>query len=198
MRKIRLALILLIGTLLIRFTYEIKYKTIFFEEIIFGGLRTIGLLLILWALVKDIQLFKKEKKAGNFSLTFLALLFAICIFILQLKIAQNFNKPTLIRVYYDGDYNGTGIDFKTDGTYIFDNSAIGQSDYFYGVYQITGNRITMDKDNIDNLAHFKFLEIQDQQSGDIATDLYLYQTDSLGNSIESAQKYIVVIDNRMR
>ncbi|WKW45474.1 hypothetical protein P3875_06695 [Myroides sp. JBRI-B21084] len=103
-----------------------------------------------------------------------------------------------MKVFYDGDFNGTGIDFKTDGTYIFDNSAIGISDYFYGTYRIDENKITMDKDTIDNLTNFKFLEIKDKELEQGKTDLFLYQVDSLGNAIERSDEFRVTIDNRKK
>jgi Leucine-rich repeat (LRR) protein len=115
---------------------------------------------------------------------------------LEIIINNNFNKPTLLRVYYDGDYNGTSIDFKTDETYIFDNSAIGLSSYFYGTYKINGNKITMDKDTIDNLTNLKYLEIRDKQIEEMESGMYLYQVDSSGNLIKHSDKYRVIIDNR--
>ncbi|MBX3162891.1 MAG: hypothetical protein KF900_00265 [Bacteroidetes bacterium] len=117
---------------------------------------------------------------------------------LEIQINNNFNKPTLLKVFYDGDYNGTGIDFKTDGTYIFDNSAIGLSDYSYGTYKIDGNKIIMDKDTIDNLTNLKYLEIRDKQIVEGKAELYLVQVDRLGNVIERSDEYRVTIDNRKK
>jgi hypothetical protein len=117
---------------------------------------------------------------------------------LEIIINNDFNKPTLLRVYYDGDYNGTSIDFKTDGTYIFDNSAIGISSYFYGTYEINGNKITMDKDTIDNLMNLKYLEIRDKQFEERESGVYLYQVDSSGNLIKYSDEYRVTIDNRKK
>jgi hypothetical protein len=103
-------------------------------------------------------------------------------------------------VFYDGDFNGTGIDFKTDRTYIFDNSAIGLSNYFYGTYTIDGNKITLDKDKIDNITNLTHLEIIQKDSlllpDEKKSDKYLYQVDENGEVINNSEKYRVVIDNR--
>lgn len=198
MRIVRLILILFIGGLATYLTCQTKYQTFFFEAIIWGGLALIGSLIFIWTVFKDIELFRVEKRFLNFTLTFLSIVFIAVILTLKIKINNNFDKPTLLKVFYDGDYNGTGIDFKTDGTYIFDNSAIGISDYFYGTYGISGNRITMDRETIDNLTNLKFLEIRGKQPEEGKADLYLYQVDSLGNLIERSEEYRVIIDNRKK
>lgn len=198
MKIVRLILILFVGGLLTYLTYKTKYQTFFFQAIIWLGLILIGSLIFVWTIFKDIQSFKTERRLLNFGLTLLSIFFIAINLILEIRIGNNFNKPTLLKVFYDGDFNGTGIDFKTDGTYIFDNSAIGISDYFYGTYRIDENKITMDKDTIDNLTNFKFLEIKDKELEQGKTDLFLYQVDSLGNAIERSDEFRVTIDNRKK
>ncbi len=198
MRKVRLILILIVGGILTYLTYKTKYQTFFFDSIIWGGLILIGLLIFVWTIIKDIQLFMNEKRVRNFKLTFSSLLFIATILTLEVYINMNFNKSTLLKVFYDGDFNGTSIDFKTDGTYILDNSAIGLSDYFYGTYKIYGNKITMDIDTIDNLINLKYLEIMSKQTGEGKTEQYLFQVDSLGNLIKRSYEYRVIIDNRIK
>ena len=132
----------------------------------------------------------------NISLILILIISGLLISILaifDIRRQINFDKPSLLKVFYDGDFNGTSIDFKTDGTYIFDNAAIGLSNYFYGTYKITDNSIIMDKDLLDNLDHFKYLEIREKEN----EDLYLYQIDSLGNLIETSTQFRVVMDNRI-
>lgn len=102
-------------------------------------------------------------------------------------------------MFYNGDFNGTSIDFKANGTYIFDNSAIGMSDYYFGAYKIEGNRITLDKDKIDNLGDLRNLEIREKKNihdNDAKGELYLFQVDKIGNIIDRATEYRVIIDNR--
>ncbi|RZK56817.1 MAG: hypothetical protein EOO87_04490 [Pedobacter sp.] len=118
---------------------------------------------------------------------------------MEFKIQRKFNQPTLIKVFYDGDYNGTAIDFKKDGTYIFDNSAIGLSDYTYGTYKINGNNIILDTDQIDNLTDLKQLKIHEKEinyQDGIKKELYLFQVDTNGKIIDRTTEYRVTIDNR--
>jgi hypothetical protein len=196
MKKIRLLLILLIGGLLIYFAFQSQFKTFFFDSIIELGLILLGLSISIWTFVTDIKNYKANRRLKTFASTILCLTFAIIIAIFHIRTQINFNKPTLLKVFYDGDFNGTGIDFKTDGNYIFDNSDIGLSDYFYGSYKIADDRITMDKDQFDNLTNLKYLEIREKKNENNATDLYLYQIDTLGNLIDNSNEFRVTIDNR--
>jgi hypothetical protein len=196
MKNIRLILILIIGGLLTYFAYQSQFKTFFFESIIELGLILLGIAIFIGTLFSEIKNYKKNRQLKTLALTILCIIFTFIIAIFHIRTQINFNKPTLLKVFYDGDFNGTGIDFKTDGTYIFDNSAIGISDYFYGTYKITNDRITMDKDQFDNLTNLKYLEIREGKTENNATDLYLYQIDSLGNLIDNLQEFRVTIDNR--
>jgi hypothetical protein len=156
---------------------------------------------VLWTVAKDVKLYKEQKKVQSFALTSICLLFIVVILILQIRITNNFNKPTLLKVYYNGDYNGTGIDFKADGTYIFDNSSIGFSDYYFGKYQINGNKITLDRDTIDNLTNLRNLELRYkkiQNETEAKKELTLIQMDENNNIVEGAAEYRVVVDNRRK
>ena len=197
MRELRLILILIVGGCLTNLTYKSQFGSSFFDGFILIFLIVAGLVLLAWTIEKDIQLFKDRKNVASFSLTIVSLLFITVCLILNLSIDNNFVKPTLLKVFYDGDYNGTGIDFKKDGTYIFDNSAIGISDYYYGTYQINGDNITMDRDQIDNLTHLKYLKVINKQYGSDGPDLYLSQVDNAGNLSEHSDEYRVIVDNRV-
>lgn len=189
-------MILLIGGLLTYFAFQSQFKTFLFDSIIELGLILLGLSISIWTLVTDIKNYRTNRQLKTFALTILCLAFAFIIATFHIRTQINFNKPTLLKVLYDGDFNGTGIDFKTDGTYIFDNSAIGLNDYFYGIYKIVDNRITMDKDQSDNLTNLKYLEIREKKTENNTTDLYLYQIDSVGNLIGNSDEFRVTIDNR--
>ena len=199
MKILRLILIFLVGGFLTYLTYKSKYQTFFFEAIIWGGLILVGLIIFLWTIIKDFQQFKTERRLVNFALTFLTLLFTIIILTIEVKNKNDFNKQTLLKVFYDGDYNGTGIDFKTDGTYIFDNSAIGLSDYTYGTYEIKGNKLTLDRNKIDNLTELKYLELKEKAidyQNVVKKELYLYHVNKNGEIIDRTNEYRVTIDNR--
>lgn len=199
MKIIRLTLILLIGSYLTYLTYSFQFRTFFGEAIIWFLLIVVGFLIFIWTIFSDFKVYKIEKRTKNFTLTFLCLTFISTILILEFKIQRNFNKPTLIKVYYDGDFNATAIDFKKDGTFIFDNYAIGLSDYTYGKYEIDGNKITLDRDKIDNLKNLKYLELDEKlinYKEGTKKELYLFQVDSKGKLIDSGLEYRVTIDNR--
>lgn len=199
MRTIRLVLILVLGGYLTYLSYKSKYGVSITDAFISGGLILLGAILVLWTITTDITLYKSQKKIQSFALTSICFIFTTVIVILQIQIVNYFNKPTLLKVHYNGDFNGTAIDFKTDGTYIFDNSSIGFSDYYYGVYQINDYKITLDRDTIDNLINLKHLELREKrieyESGG-KNELYLYSVDVNSNIIDRATEYRVVVDNR--
>lgn len=187
--------ILLIGSVLSIMIYNFKYETNF----ILGGLWYILILIYILISVSivlsETKLYKKSRSLKCYKLTLCSLIIGMIIFGMNFSNEYTFHKPSLLRVYYNGDFNGTAIDFKTDGTYILDNSAIGFSSFFYGKYTIEGNRITLDKDTIDNLPNLKHLIIQPDtlRNG----NLYLYKTDSVGGVDEKDYlNFRVIIDNR--
>ena len=170
-----------------------------FDLVIFGILSIIGLGFLIWSLFTDLKNFRTNRSLFSLIPLGLAMIFSAVIGIWNFQIASNFDKPTLVRVYYDGDFNGTGIDFKTDGTYIFDNSAIGISDYIYGKYEISGDRITLDKSNLDNVVVTNQLEIRPkivEYSGRTVTGTYAFQIDEKGKVLENSTEFRLVIDNR--
>lgn len=196
---LRLIGILTIGLLLVKITYQFKYSTFVFDFIVFGILSIIGLIFLIWSLFTDLKQFRTDKKLLSLIPLGLGIVFTSIIWIYNFQINANFNKPTLLRIFYDGDFNGTGIDFKTDGTYIFDNSAIGQNDYLYGEYKISGNRIILDKGNLDNVVVTHQLEIRPEvikHPDRTEVQNYAYQTDKKGNVLKNETKFRLVLDNR--
>ncbi|WP_205318036.1 hypothetical protein [Kordia sp. SMS9] len=119
---------------------------------------------------------------------------------LNWKNNAEFNKQTLVRAYYDGDFNGTSIDFKEDGTYIFDNQAIGFSTYVYGNYKINGQSIRLERSEIDNVIKTDLLEIKNivENGIDHLAGTYIFQIEPNGNELKLATKFRVVEDNRKK
>jgi hypothetical protein len=195
----RLIGILTIGLLLVKMTFQFKYSTFMFDLIIFGILSVIGLIFFIWSLFTDLKQFRNEKKILSLIPLGVGIAFTAIIWIWNVQINSNFEKPTLVRVFYDGDFNGTGIDFKTDGTYIFDNSAIGLSDYLYGKYEICGNTIILDNSNLDNVVVTNQLEIRPktiEYSDRTEVENYVYQVDKEGNVLKNETEFRLVVDNR--
>ena len=196
---LRLIGILVIGIVLVRMTVQFKYSSFMFDLIFFGILVIIGLIFLIWSVFSDLKKFRIHKKMYRLIPITLGVIFTTVILIWNMQINSNFNKPTLIRIFYDGDFNGTGIDFKTDGTYIFDNSSIGMSDYQYGTYEIEGNEITLDKSELDNVIKTTRLEIRPKTidySDRTETDNYVYQVNKKGEVLKNKTEFRLVVDNR--
>lgn len=192
MREIRTILICIIGLTLMIMTYQFKFGFSILTGITFFCLVIIGIILTIWTLISDIVAYRNEKLFQNFSLTILCLAFTITIFTIEYFVQRNFNKPTLLEVFYDGNFNGTRMTFKTDGTYIFENSVIGMFDYKYGTYKIDSDLIILDKDEIDNVIESNKLRIE---VNDHAKP-HVIQLDSENNMIKTATIFEVTMDNR--
>lgn len=196
---IRLLILVTIGSILTYMTYQFKYSTFFFDATVYVVISLMGITFLAWTLFKDIKLFriKHEKRYLLTSITGIA--FIGIILTLNWKIDSTFDKPTLLRIYYDGGFNGTGIDFKIDGTYIFDNSAMGLSNYQYGTYEIKSNVIILDKTGLDSVIKSNRLEIRQKTNKypDRSEDAeYVYQVNKSGELIPNEIEFRVVIDNR--
>jgi hypothetical protein len=193
----RLIIILGIGIFLTYKIYQFRFSNFVFDYLIFLGIAIIGFVFWLWTVYKDYKKYTTKRVSKYLIGPILGLIFLITIFGINWKNESDLNKPTLVRVFYDGDFNGTGIDFKTDGTYIFDNSAIGLSDYTYGSYKINGQNITLDKNEIDNVIKSNILEFRVKEiNGTDKTENYLFQIESNGNVLKNETEFRVVVDNR--
>lgn len=191
--------LIVIGFILIYKTYQFKYSNFFFDIIIVGVLSFFGLALWIWSSYVDLQSYRMNKLNRYLITSIVGLILVGTLLILNWQINSTFKKPTLIKVFCNGDFNGTGIDFKSDGTYIFDNSAIGLSNYQYGTYKTVGNTITLDRKEIDNVIKTGRLEIKEKEFADSSgfkKVLYMFQIDDGGNVLSDETEFRVIIDNR--
>lgn len=187
MSTLRHILILIFGTLIVWFTYSSKYGTTFFEGFIWMFLIGVWIFLSFRTPIKENGIYKTERQLKNFMFSYIMAAFSFTAIAVGIKTNHDFNKPTLVKAYYDGDINGVGIDLKDDGTYIFEDSAIGISHYAYGNYIIKGDTLTL---NVENYLSGRFvLKEEDSQK-------YLSQIDSLGNEENPYSKFRIVVDNR--
>jgi hypothetical protein len=196
---IRLIIILGIGIFLTYKIYNFRFSTFIFDLIIFGGIAIIGIIFWLWSINKDLKQFKLTKKKWFLSGTLLGIIFFIIIIGINWKNNSYFNKPTLIRGYYDGDFNGSGIDFKKDGTYVFENHAMGFSDFIFGLYKIEGNIITLDRNDIDNVIKTNKLEIKSyliKYPEEDKDENFLIQIRENGEELKGESGLKIIIDNR--
>jgi hypothetical protein len=193
MRELRTILILFVGVLLTYLTYRSKYQVVFFISWIWFLLIVVGVLLFAWTISSDIVRYKEKRSIHRFSLTALCLTFVVAVLAIEYHIQKQFNKPTLVKAYYDGDINATGIDFKEDGTYVFDNYAIGIIDYQYGTYQFSGDIIALDKRKLGDVIETGRLKIDDTRRED---GKYLIQVDANGQPVDDATEFRITVDNR--
>jgi len=194
--KIRLIIISAVGIIITLLTIRFKYKNGIFDDEIYLAINVITIVLWIIFIFFDIKQSLQKKDKKYFLLIFTGIMFLSLNVYLKLRIQSFFDKPTLLRVFYDGDFNGTGFDFKIDGTYIYDDWAVGFSDYKYGKYFISGDVIKLDEDLGDNIMTSKRLEIKHTEKNDQEKFYYLYQTDNKGEIIQDKTKFRVVIDNR--
>lgn len=192
---VRLVGVLTVGLLLLKFTYNFKHFSFIFDLLIFRFVAAIGLSFLVWSLFTDLRKNKLSENTSRIIPAILGFIFIVIIWTWNSKINQDFTKPTLLSIYYDGDYNGVGIDFKKDGTYIFDNSAIGMSDYLYGTYAIDGKKITLDKKEIDNIIKSRHLEIRPNTIGYVDStniEYAVFQIDNEGHLMKNELKFRVI------
>lgn len=199
MKLVRAVLIFLVGGALTYLTFLSQFRSSFLDALIWILLIFIGIPVFTWTILKDLDDYNKEKQIKNLSLTFISISFIVSILALEVKIQRNLDKPTLIKVFHDGDFNGIGIDFKKDGSYILNNSSIGFSDYFYGNFKIQGDKISMDREQIENIKNLQYLgifNIEIEYQDGIKSEPYLFMIDKNGKKIDEPFKFRVVIDNR--
>jgi hypothetical protein len=197
--KNRHLVIIVLGCIILWQSYMSRYGTDIVRALLWGGLIFIGFVLFIVTLIRNIIRFRKERRTQNFFTTYLILGFAIIISGIEYKNQYDLDKPSLLTASYDGDINGASIDFKNDSTFIFENSAVEMSDYTYGTYKISGNKITLDKNFIENIILTDQLEIRvkdPKHTDGIETDNYVYRIDKNGNAMVDETIFRVVADNR--
>ena len=196
---IRIVGVLAAGIMLFKMTCQFEYSTFIFDLFFFDIIVLFGAAILIWSIMTDLKQFRIERRIIQLLPFFIGLSFTLLICLKTWQINSTFDKPTLLRVYYDGDFNGTRIDFKSDGTYIFDNSAIGLSDFSYGTYRIIDNQILLDKSELENVIKTNRLEIKPktiEYSEGAKTEDYVFQINKEGNILENVTEFRVVVDNR--
>ncbi|WP_027002324.1 hypothetical protein [Hugenholtzia roseola] len=166
--------------------YQTYQDDFFLDGIILLIIALIGLLVLIWTIRKDLKAFQTSQKLTSYLPTFIGLLFILANIGLFYYQNNKINTPTLIRAFYDGDFNGFSVDFKKNGNYVIANgSGLGQR-YFYGTYTLKDSLITIDKSSISTcIKTNKFV---------IRTENY-YPKDNI-HLIKSKANYITQIDEK--
>ena len=185
--KIRQFVTIIFGFILLYYTWQTKYKCGLLDAFLWLGLILFGSIFFIISIIKDYKQYREEKVLRNFAVTFTFIGFVLLATGIALKIDHDFNKPSFVKAYYDGDFNGAGIDLKTDSTSIGEDSAIGFSNYTYGEYSISNNIITI---NEGSGITKRFVIKKDN------LEFYLAETDSSGTETDGYIKYTIIKDNR--
>ena len=195
MREIRLSAIVIVSVLAALLANGARYSISPFHG--FAWLINIiaSLVIGVWTIVKDSRDYQLNKTWKMFLPSILCCIGLLAVVGISRNVDKTFEKPTLLNAFYDGSYNGRGIDFKADGTYIMDDMAIGFVDYAYGTYSLDSNRIILDPPTEGSKHNIHYMVIVEPKNGD---DLYLLETDSIGKSTAPNVKYRVRVDNRRR
>lgn len=137
----------------------------------------------------------RQKRQNGVAILVGGVLLAIAITIYSYTNYQ-FNKPTLVKVFYDGDYNGIAIDFKTDGTFITDEFAVFASTHSYGEYSIENNKIVLIDGELSNFFHSNTLLITASEIGVGDSRKRVCQVNETETKIPNSIELKLTIDNR--
>ena len=199
MKAIRLISIILVGRLLTYLTFKSRYQIFCLEAVVWAFSICVGIILFLWSTVQDYKNYQSTKNLLSFLPTAIVVMLTLLILSVEYDIKADFEKPSLLAVYYDGDINGSGIDFKNDGTYIFQSSAVGLSNFKYGTYKIYGDKIVIDNNELDNVVTTNLLEVRlghVEYADSTRSERFLYQLSNSGHILDEAIEFRVVVDNR--
>jgi hypothetical protein len=163
------------------------------------------LLIATWAFFKDRKAYKRTKRFNNYYPTLVAGLFVIAGFATAYILEARDNSPILLEAGYDGGFNGAWFEFREDGTYKFANSGGIGATYTRGKYQFNGNRIILDRDNLDGavLTRFLLIRTREQDERPIKAngrrpEMLLYQVDSDDSIVDRETVFVVHEDRRKK
>ncbi|GGG55330.1 hypothetical protein [Epilithonimonas arachidiradicis] len=197
MKKLSSILILFLsvitGIYYLYFSIKTADNTFIFDGVIYFLLIILFIVFFTITVRNDFNNFKISKKYKSFLFTAIGILIIILNIGCQLYLSSRDNSEIVLKVFYDGDYNGSSLEFRKDGTYKFGNgSGLGES-IQRGKYSIKDTIITLDKDNIDNVIESKTLMLKRELNG---TDAKIVQVDKNFKLIDRATKFRVVKDKR--
>lgn len=152
MRKyIRPSLIFIIALTAIYRAWKLKYGFFFFE--IFTWILLFGI----WIALFIRTIYKESNTSSTLhplnKISFTAIMTVISIIVAATFIWSKWEegKPTLILALHQKEYSNFSFDFKTDGTYIYEESAIGGYIRSYGEYTIQNDTIILSHNEIKDL-----------------------------------------------
>lgn len=142
------------------------------------------------------KLFIKHKKWWNFRATISCIILTALAFLYHNHIKNVFSKPSLVTAYLGNEYDAIRIDFKTDGTFIFENFDLSRSRFIHGKYSVNQNSFLLDRD-VNHFVYTKRLDIVDiPKSYRKKAGTYLIEVDENNKIPENAAKIKVTYDGR--
>lgn len=188
-----LSLLVITGIYYLYFSIKTADNTFIFDGVIYFLLILLFTVFFAITIKNDFKSFKVSKNYKSFLFTIIGFLIIIINIGCQLCLSSRDNSEILLKAFYDGDYNGSSLELRKDGTYKFGNgSGLGES-VQRGKYSINDAIITLDKDNIDNVIESKTLVLRSELNG---TDAKIFQIDKNFNLIDRATQFRVVYDKR--
>lgn len=106
---------------------------------------------------------------------------------------QYFNQKSILKIAKGADFNGVSMDFKADGTYIFNSYSIG-ANYLYGSYTIRENHIHLQPDETTKSPISERLLITAGGNG----EKMVVEVDEMGVELERGTRFQVTKDNQLR
>jgi len=191
----QLGILLFFGYLLIHLVHQLIFTSGFSELFLFMFI-LVALPTWLWIANLDIIKYVATKQIRFLFSTLIGVISILWAVIIYQQVYEVREKPSLLRVYYDGDFNGVGIDFKKNGRFVLDDWAVGISEYSYGSYKISGDTLWLYPDKEIRFQDIHTLIIEPESySGEDSLDLENYAY-PLVKSDRWNTEFRVVEDNR--
>jgi len=197
MKKLSSILILFLsvitGIYYLYFSIKTADNTFIFDGVIYFLLIILFIVFFTITVRNDFNNFKISKKYKSFLFTAIGIIIIILNIGSQLYLSSRDSSEIILMAFYDGDYNGSSLEFRKDGTYKFSNGSVLGESIQRGKYSINDTIITLDKDNIDNVIESKTLVLGGENN---RTDLKILQIDQNFSLIKRATEFRVVQDKR--
>jgi len=187
------SLLIITGIYYICFSLKTADNTFIFDGVIYFILILLFIVFFTITFKHDFKTFKVSKSYKSFFFTAIGTLIIILNIGCQLYLASRDSSEIILKAFYNGDFNGSSLEFRKDGTYKFGNgSGLGESTQ-RGNFSVNDSIITLDRNNIDNVIESKTLVIRNELNG---TDAKILQLDKNFNVIAKATEFRVVQDKK--
>lgn len=190
----RFVLILIAGMVTI---YQLVFKidsVFFFDGIIDAFIVIVAVIILACVVKEDISDYRTNKSFNQLWPAITGGIFVIAIAVSLYVLNQRDNIPTIISANCSGDFNGTTIELRANGTYKLTNYCMG-ADYFRGKYTLKDSIIVLDRSEIDDVIKSNRLVIR-PESFVPGTGLMIYQIDQQGHVLKNETEFQVQEDKR--